>query len=98
MKTLRISLPSALKSFVDEQLANGNHKTPSDFFVALVREERKRLAERKLLELIKEADESGPATPVTAQTWKNIRTRALARLAKEKGGHVKNRHKPRSGK
>ncbi len=29
METLRISLPSALKSFVDEQLANGNHKSPA---------------------------------------------------------------------
>jgi antitoxin ParD1/3/4 len=98
METLKISLPSALKSFVDEQLANGSHKTPSDFFAALVREERKRLAEKRLLKLIKEAEESGPATPVTSQTWKNIRARALARLAKEKGRHGKNRHKPRSGK
>ena len=96
MNTLKISLPHDLKSFVHEQLAAGNHKNPSAYIADLVLAERKRLAEQKLLKLMKEADDSGPAAPVTAQTWKNIRSRALARLAKEKRRHGKNRHKTRS--
>jgi antitoxin ParD1/3/4 len=93
METLKISLPSALKSFVDEQLANGSHKSPSAYFAALVRAERKRRAEEKLLELINQAEQSGPATPMTAQDWKNVRSQALARLAKERRPHGKNRQK-----
>jgi len=96
MDALKISLPPALKNFVDEQLAAGNHKNPSDYIADLVLAERKRVAEQKLIQLMKEADDSGPATPVTAETWKGIRSRALARLAKEKRRHGKNRHKARS--
>jgi Arc/MetJ-type ribon-helix-helix transcriptional regulator len=96
MDTLKISLPPALKSFVEEQLAAGNHKNHSAYIADLVNAERKRLAEQKLIRLMKEADDSGPARPVTAQTWKRIRARALARLAKEKRQHGKNRHKTRS--
>ncbi len=95
MKTLTISLPSALKSFVDEQLANGNHKDPSNYIAALVRAERKRRAEKKLLELVRQADESGPATPMTAQDWERVRSRALTRLAKEKRRYGKSRQKTR---
>jgi antitoxin ParD1/3/4 len=98
METLKISLPSSLKSFVDEQLATGNHKDPSEYIAALVQAERKRSAEKKLLELVKQADESGPATPMTAQDWDRIRSRARARLAKEKRGHGKSRQKARSPK
>jgi antitoxin ParD1/3/4 len=95
MDALKISLPPALKNFVDEQLAAGNHKNPSDYITDLVLAERKRLAEQKLLKLMKEADESGPATPMTKQDWKDIRSRALARLAKERRPHGKNRQKTR---
>ncbi len=98
METLKISLPTTLKTFVDEQLATGNHKTPSAFFAALVREERKRIAEQRLLELVEQADRSGPATPMSAQDWKDIRARARARLAKESRAHAKNRQKTRGVK
>jgi hypothetical protein len=52
METLKISLPSNLKSFVDEQSAAGNHKNPSAYIADLVLAERKRLAEQKLIKLI----------------------------------------------
>src|SRR5438093_12429402 len=98
METLKISLPPALKSFVHEQLSAGNHKSPSAYIADLVLADRKRLAEQKLIKLVQEADESGPATPMTAQDWDRIRSRARARLAKEKRRHGKNRQKARSPK
>lgn len=96
METLRISLPFSLKNFVDEQLAAGSHKSASDYFTALVRAERKRRAEEELLELIRKGEESGPATPMTAQDWKDIRSRALAKLTKEKRTYGRSLQKARS--
>jgi len=98
MNTLKISLPHDLKSFVHEQLAAGNHKNPSAYIADLVRAERRRRAEKKLLELVRQADESGPATPMTAQDWDRIRSRARARLAKEKRRNGKSRQKARGVK
>ena len=98
MNTLKISLPHDLKSFVHEQLAAGNHKNPSAYIADLVRAERRRRAEKKLLELVRQADESGPATLMTAQDWDRIRSRARARLAKEKRKNGKSRQKARGVK
>ena len=98
MNTLKISLPHDLKSFVHEQLAAGNHKNPSAYIADLVRAERRRRAEKKLLELVRQADESGPATLMTAQDWDRIRSRARARLAKEKRRNGKSRQKARGVK
>jgi hypothetical protein len=56
-------------------------------------EARKRLAEQKLIKLIKEAEDSGPATPMTDQDWKDIRSRALSRLAKETRRYGKDRRR-----
>src|SRR5262249_14708281 len=95
METLTITLPAALKTFIEEQLATGNYKTPSAYITALIRAERKRLAEEKLLALVKEADASGSATLVTAQDWQSIHRKALTNLAKEKQEHGKDRQKVR---
>ena len=98
METLTISLPAALKTFVEEQLTTGNYKTPSTYITALLRAERKRLAEEKLLALLKEADASGPATPMTAQDWQNIHRKGLAQLAEQRQEHAKDRQKTRGRK
>ncbi len=93
METLKISLPRELKSFVDEQRTTGSHKSPSAYFADLVQAERRRVAEQKLIKLMQEADESGSATPMTEQDWKDLRSRVRARLEKGKRPHGKNRLK-----
>ena len=67
MATLNISLPKPLKDFVDDQVSAGSHSNASAFIAALVRAERKRRAEEKLLALVREAEESGPSTPWTPE-------------------------------
>ena len=37
MTTMNISLPDALKAFVDEQIANGTYSTASEFVRELIR-------------------------------------------------------------
>ncbi len=87
MATLTVSLSKPLKEFVDDQIAVGNYGSASAFFSALVQAERKRKAEEKLLALVKEAEESGPATPWTAEDMQRIRREGLKRLAASKKEH-----------
>ena len=91
MQTVTVTLPVSLKTFVEKQVSEGRFSDSSSFIRALVREERKRQAEEKLLSLVREADASGPATPLTEEDWENIRRRGLCRLAQENGHRGKNR-------
>jgi antitoxin ParD1/3/4 len=58
MSTMNISLPEALKAFVDEQVADGGYATSSEYVRELIRRERdKARLDRLLLE--------GAASPIT---------------------------------
>jgi antitoxin ParD1/3/4 len=60
MTTMNISLPEALKRFVDEQVAGGRYGTSSEFVRDLIRREQDR---ERLRGLLLEGLES-PAEPV----------------------------------
>lgn len=49
MSTMNISLPEALKTFVDEQVERGGYGTSSEFVRELIRKEADRLNLRTLL-------------------------------------------------
>jgi antitoxin ParD1/3/4 len=49
MSTMNISLPSALKSFVDEQVSQGSYGTSSEYLRELIRKDKDRLHLRSLL-------------------------------------------------
>ena len=49
MSTMNISLPDALKSFVDEQVSQRGYGTSSEYVRALIRKDQDRLQLRKLL-------------------------------------------------
>lgn len=91
MATLTISLPKDLKSFLDAQIAGGKYADPSEFLASLLRAAQRKRAEEKLVQLVKEAEESGPATPMTREDWANIRREALKlkQLAEEKAKNGK---------
>jgi antitoxin ParD1/3/4 len=91
MHTVTVSLPASLKAFMEKQVSDGGYDNTSSFIRALLQDERKRQAEKKLLALVREADESGPATPMTAQDWENIRSRGPRPLAEANGHRAKNR-------
>ena len=60
MSTMNISLPDALKSFVDEQVAKRGYATSSEYVRELIRADRERQGLRKLLL-------EGAASPATAR-------------------------------
>jgi antitoxin ParD1/3/4 len=49
MSTMNISLPDALKSFVDEQVSLGTYGTSSEYLRELIRKDKERLHLRGLL-------------------------------------------------
>jgi antitoxin ParD1/3/4 len=49
MSTMNISLPDALKAFVDEQVAQGGYGTSSEYVRELIRRDQDRLQLRGLL-------------------------------------------------
>jgi antitoxin ParD1/3/4 len=79
--SLNISLPEALKEYVQERVAEKAYSNPSDYIRALIREDRKRRAEEKLEQLLLEGIASGEPRPYD---FEQIRREVRRRLAAEK--------------
>jgi antitoxin ParD1/3/4 len=83
--SMNVSLPETLKEYVQERVAEGTYSNPSDYVRALIREDMKRQAEEKLDALLMEGLDSGPAEPMTAEDWDDIRANLEEHIAKGRG-------------
>jgi antitoxin ParD1/3/4 len=72
MPTMNISLPEALKSFVDKQVASGAYGTSSEYLRELIRRDQGRLQLRGLL---LEGAESAPGSPADRAWFAGLRKR-----------------------
>jgi antitoxin ParD1/3/4 len=79
MSTMNISLPDALKSFVDEQVAKRGYGTSSEYVRELIRADQDRQRLRKLLL-------DGAASPATAAADEAYFSGLRARVRKAKAG------------
>jgi len=70
---MNISLPDALKAFVDEQVAREGYGTTSEYVRELIRRDQDRL---RLRELLLEGAASPPAAPADAEYFDGLRDRA----------------------
>jgi antitoxin ParD1/3/4 len=77
MDSMNISLPSALKAFVDGHVAEGHYATASDYVGELIRNDAKARAQQKLEELLLEGLE-GEATE-----WTEADSERLLELARK---------------
>jgi antitoxin ParD1/3/4 len=81
--TMNISLPEALREYVDERVAEGSFSNASDYVRALIREDRLKRAkaslEAKLLEGL-----ASPLEEATDEYWKRLEADARARISKRK--------------
>ena len=62
MSTMNISLPETLRSFVDEQVADGSYSSSSEYVRDLLRKEQDRVRIRELLL-------KGGASPLSDAVW-----------------------------
>lgn len=76
MSTMNISLPDALKSFVDEQVSSRHFGTSSEYVRELIRKDQERLHLRGLL---LEGGNSPPSAPADVAYFAALRERAKPR-------------------
>jgi antitoxin ParD1/3/4 len=79
MTTMNVSLPEAMKEFVEEQAAKGGYETASEYVRALIREAQIRAAKEDLDAKLLEGLESGPATPMSKADWDELKRRVWER-------------------
>ena len=81
-----ITLPKSLRNWAEAQATLGGFDNVDEFISQVLREERKRLALDSIEQKLLDALDSGPASPMTASQWKELRQ--LARV----GPKSKKRH------
>ena len=79
MATMSITLPDEAKAFLEEQVAAEGYASVSDYLGAIIREVRLRKAKLALEAKLREAIESGPATPMTREDWDELERRVWER-------------------
>jgi antitoxin ParD1/3/4 len=82
MTSLNISLPKALKDYIQGRVAAGTYSTPSEYIRGLIREDQKRRAQEKLEAALLEGLKSGPASETNPSYWADKRK------------YLRERHKP----
>ena len=82
---MNVSLAPELERFLNEQVRSGRYPSTEEAVskaVELLKEMEE--AENRLETLLQEAEDSGPATEMTAQDWTDIENEVLNRLRSRK--------------
>lgn len=80
--SMNISLPEAMKSFVDDLVQSGGYGTASEYIRELVRRDQKVRAEARLEALLVEGLDSGDDISVNPEFWETLREKLAARRAR----------------
>ena len=79
--SMNVSLPKALRSFVDERVSGSAYTSASEYVRELIRKDRgSRAAHDRVEELLVEGLASGPAAEWTQDDWTSMRERVTKRL------------------
>ena len=84
MTSMNVSLPEALRHFVDERTA-GRFGSASEYVRELIREDQKRASEEQLEALLIQGLESGAPIEVSPEFWERKRQELLARHSRMNG-------------
>jgi antitoxin ParD1/3/4 len=76
---MHISLSDEMKAFVEAEMVQEGYASASEYLRALILEAQKRSAKRALEARLREADESGPATPMTRDDWDELERKVWER-------------------
>jgi antitoxin ParD1/3/4 len=80
MTTLNISLPEAMRAFIEEQIAKGGYSTASEYIRDLIRQAQKQSQQEKLEAMILEGVDSGEPIEVTDEWWEQKRAHLTERF------------------
>ena len=83
MTTLNISLPDAMRVFIDEAVARGEYSTASEYLRQLIREDQKRVAQDRVERLLLEGLESGEPVEISDEWWQRKKA-VLSKRLREK--------------
>ena len=81
--SMHVSLPAAMKRFVDERVTSGGFGSVSDYVRALVRADMKVQAREALERRLLEALET-PSGEMKAEHWQELREEVVRRHAKKR--------------
>jgi antitoxin ParD1/3/4 len=76
--TINISLPEAMRTFVEAQVAKGTYSSVSEYFRELLRKEQRENARNDLEAKLLHALQS-PSKEMTAADWKRLRAELVKR-------------------
>ncbi len=85
MTSINISLPESMRTYIEEQVAQGGYSTVSEYFRELIRQDQKRKTTERLEGMLLEGLESGNATAMTEEDWMEIRQAVRSRISKHQG-------------
>lgn len=94
LATMNISLPAALRTQLEKNLARHAYSSASEYVRELVRRDLQREAVEKVDALLLEGVKSGPATPMTGNDWQDLR-RIASRKPKRRHAVTRARPTPR---
>ena len=84
--SMNISLPIPLKTWVEQQVADGGYSTASEYVREVLRRQQAVEQARAQVDArLTKAIESGPSKPVDGQFWKRVRKEGLKR-SRARGG------------
>lgn len=75
MRSLNISLPESMRSFIEDQTRRGGYGTASEYLRTLIRDAQKRQAEDHLENMLLEGMVSGKPIDITPKYWEGKKTR-----------------------
>jgi antitoxin ParD1/3/4 len=84
MTTMNISLPDAMRAFIEQKVTQGGYSTASEYIRQLVRDEQKRAAKERLEELLMEGINSGPSVEITPEYWAEKKAKLLKLIEEQK--------------
>ena len=79
MRTMNISLPDSLKSFVDQQVRERGYGTSSEYVCELIRKDQDR---QRLRGLLLAGAATAPASPADAAYFADLRARVAQRAGR----------------
>ncbi len=82
MTTLNISLPDAMREWIEDQVKGGAYGNASEYVRDLIRFDQKRRAEDRLEALLLEGLNSGRVVEVTPEYWAKKKQALLSRANK----------------